>query len=72
MLWRILTGLVFGDVCGCVLGGGLDAAVDFVDNTRIFSDLFIRLLKRIAVPVILPSLTTGVASISPSRLGGDV
>ncbi|MDR1037165.1 MAG: dicarboxylate/amino acid:cation symporter [Deltaproteobacteria bacterium] len=69
LLRRILAGLLLGTVCGCVLGAVPDAAAVFVDNTRIFGDLFIRLLKMIVVPVILFSLVTGAASISPSQLG---
>ncbi|MDR1312296.1 MAG: dicarboxylate/amino acid:cation symporter [Deltaproteobacteria bacterium] len=69
LLKRILTGLVLGAVCGCVLGAFPQAAALFVDNARIFGDLFIRLLKMIVVPVILFSLVTGAASISPSQLG---
>lgn len=70
LLVRILTGLILGALVGIVLGGFFpDAVKPFVDKTKFFGDLFIRLLKMIVVPVILFSLIAGAASIEPSRLG---
>jgi len=70
LLVRILTGLILGAAVGLVLGGFFpDAVKPFVDKTKFFGDLFIRLLKMIVVPVILFSLIAGAASIEPSRLG---
>ena len=70
LLVRILTGLILGAAAGIVLGGFFpDAVKPFVDKTKFFGDLFIRLLKMIVVPVILFSLIAGAASIEPSRLG---
>jgi len=70
LLSRILIGLIAGAVVGIALGYGDPGTVKgFVDNTKFFGDLFIRLLKMIVVPVILFSLIAGAASIAPSRLG---
>ena len=70
LLSRILIGLVLGAIVGIALGYGNPETVKaFVDNTKFFGDLFIRLLKMIVVPVILFSLIAGAASIAPSRLG---
>lgn len=70
LLSRILIGLIAGAVVGIALGYGSPETVKaFVDNTKFFGDLFIRLLKMIVVPVILFSLIAGAASIAPSRLG---
>jgi len=70
LLVRILTGLILGAAVGIVLGGFFpDAVKPFVDKTKFFGDLFIRLLKMIVVPVIFVSLIAGAASIEPSRLG---
>jgi len=69
LLVRILIGLVLGAIVGIILGFFPDSVKPFVDNTKFFGDLFIRLLKMIVVPVILFSLITGAASIAPSRLG---
>jgi len=69
LLARILIGLVLGAILGIVLGFFPDAVKPFVDNSKFFGDLFIRLLKMIVVPVILFSLIAGAASIAPSRLG---
>ncbi|MDP3178394.1 MAG: dicarboxylate/amino acid:cation symporter [Spirochaetaceae bacterium] len=69
LLARILIGLVVGAVTGIVLGFFPDAIKPFVDNSKFFGDLFVRLLKMIVVPVILFSLIAGAASIAPSRLG---
>jgi Na+/H+-dicarboxylate symporter len=69
LLARILLGLVLGALVGVVLGFFPDAVKPFVDNSKFFGDLFVRLLKMIVVPVILFSLIAGAASIAPSRLG---
>ena len=67
---RILVALIAGVVVGIILGyGDPETTKSFVDNTKFFGDLFIRLLKMIVVPVILFSLIAGAASISPARLG---
>jgi hypothetical protein len=68
LLSRIMIGLVAGAVVGIALGYGRSETVKaFVDNTKFFGDIFIRLLKMIVVPVILFSLIAGAASIAPSR-----
>jgi Na+/H+-dicarboxylate symporter len=69
LLARILIALVLGAILGIVLGFFPDAVKPFVDGSKFFGDLFIRLLKMIVVPVILFSLVAGAASIAPSRLG---
>lgn len=69
LLARILIGLVLGAIVGIVLGFFHESVKPFVDNSKFFGDLFIRLLKMIVVPVILFSLVAGAASIAPSRLG---
>ncbi len=69
LLARILIGLVLGAIVGIVLGFFPDAVKPFVDNSKFFGDIFVRLLKMIVVPVILFSLIAGAASIAPSRLG---
>lgn len=69
LLARILIGLILGAIVGIVLGFFPNAVKPFVDNSKFFGDLFVRLLKMIVVPVILFSLIAGAASITPSRLG---
>lgn len=70
LLMRILIALIAGAVVGIILGyGSAETTKAFVDNTKFFGDLFIRLLKMIVVPVILFSLIAGSASIAPARLG---
>ena len=71
--WQIVLGLVFGVIFGVVTtvtGYGW-----FTDDwVTPFGTIFINLLKLIAVPLILASLITGVASLSDlkklSRIGG--
>ncbi len=71
--WQIILGLVFGLAFGVVaaaLGWGT-----FVERwVAPFGTIFLNLLKLIAVPLILASLITGVASLSDvrklSRIGG--
>lgn len=58
-----------GAIVGIILGFFPDSVKPFVDNSKFFGDLFIRLLKMIVVPVVLFSLIAGAASIAPSRLG---
>ena len=69
LLARILVGLALGAVVGIVLGFFPDSVKPFVDGSKFFGDLFIRLLKMIVVPVILLSIIAGAASIDPGRLG---
>ena len=71
--WQIIIGLLSGLIYGIVstkLGWGI-----FTDNwVAPFGIIFINLLKLIAVPLVLSSLITGVASLSDvkklSRMGG--
>jgi proton glutamate symport protein len=71
--WQIIIGLILG-----VLYGVVAAAQGWTDFTRDwiapFGTVFINGLKLIAVPLILASLVTGVASLSDlkklSRIGG--
>jgi Na+/H+-dicarboxylate symporter len=69
LLYRIMAGLVLGAVVGIVLGFSPEAVGPFVSYTKIFGDIFIRLLRMIVVPVIFFSLITGAASITPNQLG---
>ncbi len=69
LLTRILIGLVLGAIVGIILGFFPSSVKPYIDNTKFFGDLFIRLLKMIIMPVILFSLIAGAASIAPSKLG---
>ncbi|NNE47002.1 MAG: dicarboxylate/amino acid:cation symporter [Rhodothermales bacterium] len=71
--WQIITGLVLGlafGVLSAIQGWGQFTS----DWIAPFGTIFINLLKLIAVPLILASLITGVASLSDirklSRIGG--
>ena len=71
--WKIIIGLIFGLLFG-VLAATQGWGV-FVSNwVSPFGKIFINLLKLIAVPLVLSSLITGVASLSDlkklSRIGG--
>src|SRR5690625_219267 len=71
--WQIIIGLFAG-----LLWGWLSSAVGINEFTsdyiRPFGDIFVQLLKLIAVPLILVSLVVGVASLNDmtklSRMGG--
>ena len=71
--WRILVALALGlayGVIGAILGWG-----EFTSNwISPFGTIFLRLLLLIAVPLVLASLITGIASLSDlqklSRIGG--
>ena len=72
LLWAILIGLILGGVVGAIF-----AYIPENSQLRNISlaiatplgTLFINLLKMIVMPVILFTLVSGVASISPSSLG---
>jgi proton glutamate symport protein len=71
--WQIIIGMVLG-----LLWGLLSSAVglnEFTSNyIRPFGDIFVTLLKLIAVPLVLASLVVGVSNLNDmsklSRMGG--
>ena len=71
--WKIIIGLVLGVLFGVLssLNGWISFTNSYVAPVGI---IFINLLKLIAVPLVLSSLVTGVASLSNtkklSRIGG--
>ena len=71
--WQIIIGLLLGLIFGVVsaLMGWGQFTTDWIAP---FGTIFIRLLKFIAIPLVLTSLITGVASLSDlkklSRIGG--
>ena len=71
--WKIIIGLVFGLIFGVLAAA--NGWSGFTTNwIAPFGKIFINLLKLIAVPLVLSSLITGVASLSDlkklSRIGG--
>ncbi len=70
LLARIAIGLVAGAVVGVALAYSSPAtAKSFVEYTKFFGMLFVRLLQMIVIPVIFFSLISGAASLAPSQLG---
>ena len=71
--WQIIIGLLLGLIFG-VLSALMGWGQFTTDWIAPFGTIFIRLLKFIAVPLVLTSLITGVASLSDlkklSRIGG--
>lgn len=71
--WQIVIGLVLGLIYGIIAAasGWIDFTEDWIAP---FGTIFLNLLKLIAVPLIIASLITGVASLSDlkklSRIGG--
>ena len=64
--WKIIIGLVLGTVYGMAsaINGWSDFTSDFISP---FGTIFLNLLKLIAVPLVVSSLITGVASLSDTR-----
>lgn len=62
LLYRILIGMALGIVLGLVFK-------EHILWIKPFGDLFVRLLKMIVMPIIVSTLITGAASISPAKLG---
>ena len=71
--WQIIIGLLLGLVFGIIsaIAGWGQFTTDWIAP---FGTIFIRLLKFIAIPLVLTSLITGIASLSDlkklSRIGG--
>ncbi|MDX1642009.1 MAG: cation:dicarboxylase symporter family transporter, partial [Balneolaceae bacterium] len=71
--WQIIIGLVLGLILGLI--SSVTGLNEFTSNyIRPFGDIFITLLKLIAVPLVLASLVVGVSSLNDmtklSRMGG--
>jgi len=71
--WQIIIGLILGLIWGLL--SSLAGFNEFTSNyVRPFGDIFITLLKLIAVPLVLASLVVGVSSLNDmtklSRMGG--
>tara|TARA_Y100000768_G_scaffold384127_1_gene367557 strand:+ start:1229 stop:2491 length:1263 start_codon:yes stop_codon:yes gene_type:complete len=64
--WKIIIGLVLGTIYGILssINGWNDFTSDFISP---FGSIFLNLLKLIAVPLVVSSLITGVASLSDTR-----
>ena len=71
--WKIIIGLVLGGLYG-ILSAAMGWSQFTEDWITPFGDIFLNLLKVIAVPLVLGSLIMGVASLSDvkklSRIGG--
>ena len=71
--WKIIIGLILGGLYG-ILSAAMGWSQFTSDWITPFGDIFLNLLKVIAVPLVLASLITGVASLSDvkklSRIGG--
>ena len=71
--WQIIIGLILGLIWG--LFSSIAGINEFTSNyVRPFGDIFITLLKLIAIPLVLASLVVGVSSLNDmtklSRMGG--
>ena len=64
--WKIIIGLVLGTIYGIAsaINGWSDFTSDFISP---FGTIFLNLLKLIAVPLVVSSLITGVASLSDTK-----
>ncbi|MEM7187832.1 MAG: cation:dicarboxylase symporter family transporter, partial [Bacteroidota bacterium] len=61
--WKILIGMALGIIFGFIMTG-VDGGVKFVgDWINPFGTIFVRLLKLIAIPLILASLIKGISDL---------
>jgi len=72
--WKILIGMFLGVLCGYLLGHRFDQS-EFVANwIEPFGTVFVRLLKLIAIPLIIASLIKGISDLQDiskfSKIGG--
>ncbi|MEE9385485.1 MAG: dicarboxylate/amino acid:cation symporter [Nannocystaceae bacterium] len=65
--WQILIAMILGVAFGYVVAATGMSDASFVRYIQLVGDLFMRLLRMIAVPLVLFSLVAGVASLSDSR-----
>ncbi len=71
--WQIIMGLIAGTIYGVIAAGAgwIEFTADWVAP---WGEIFLRSLKLIAMPLVLGSLVTGVASLNDlaelSRMGG--
>ena len=64
--WKIIIGLILGTIYG--IASAINGWSDFTSNfISPFGTIFLNLLKLIAVPLVVSSLITGVASLSDTR-----
>jgi Na+/H+-dicarboxylate symporter len=65
MFWALIGALVLGIVVGAGVytGATPDQAQAFADGVKILSDVFLRLIKMIVAPLILTTLSVGIAHI---------
>ena len=64
--WKIIIGLLLGVVYG--IASAINGWTEFTSNfVSPFGTIFLNLLKLIAVPLVVSSLITGVASLSDTR-----
>lgn len=72
--WKILIGMALGVLAGFIFGNVLDRADFVADWVKPFGTIFIKLLKLIAIPLIIASLIKGIADLKDiskfSLIGG--
>lgn len=72
--WQIITGMVAGLIFGYFIGGFPGGETFIVNWISPFGTIFVKLLKLIAVPLILASLVKGISDLQDirkfSRMGG--
>ena len=62
LIWKLAIALVLGIVAGLIFGPGISVI-------QPLGDIFLRLLMMLVMPLILFTLISGVASVSPKTLG---
>ena len=72
--WKILIGMALGVLAGFIFGNVLDRADFVADWIKPFGTIFIKLLKLIAIPLIIASLIKGISDLKDiskfSLIGG--
>ena len=73
LAWQILIGLVLGIAIGALLNHFSAEKAWWISNVlQPAGDIFIRLIKMIVIPIVIPSLIVGIAGVGDAKKLGSI